>query len=72
MVKVISLSDEAYNRLNRIKMNRSFSQIVIELVGNTRKSLRDFSGVISNREAEIMKKNIMISRKKEKLREVKF
>jgi predicted CopG family antitoxin len=32
MVKVISLSNEAYNKLRLLKRDKSFSEIVIELV----------------------------------------
>jgi len=76
MVKVISLSEEAYKTLKTIKGNNSFSELVIELVNEKpkNKSLIDFFGVFKENadEWEKIKKNIYEDRKKFKLREVKL
>ena len=77
MVKVISLSEEAYRRLKAIKRERSFSELVIELVddrGKKKKNIMDFFGIWANRKGEIEKMKRMIEgdREKFKLREVKL
>ncbi|MFA5174356.1 MAG: antitoxin VapB family protein [Candidatus Pacearchaeota archaeon] len=75
MVKVISLSNDAYDRLKSIKDNKSFSEIVVELI-ECKKKKRDiskFAGIFKNDEewGKIMD-NIEKDRKNFKLREVKF
>ena len=73
MVKVISLSDNAYNKLSKIKRNQSFSEVIIELIeGKQKTSLRNFVGLISKEEGEKWKKEVSENRKKQKMREVKF
>lgn len=74
MVKVISLSDEAYAKLRSFKRNKSFSQVIIELAGNEQRSILDFAGVFSGNKKEWGKIKGMIyrDRKKSKLREVSF
>ena len=73
MVKVISLSENAYGKLSRIKMNKSFSEVIIELVeGKQRKNLREFSGWILKEEGAKMKKETSENRKKQKMKEVKL
>ncbi len=76
MVKVISLSNEAYERLKRIKEGKSFSEVVVELVDNkTReKDIMKFVGIWADRKKEVdkMKKMIEEDRKKFKLRGVNF
>ena len=76
MVKVISLSEEAYRRLKDIKRERSFSDIVIELTENKtkKKDLSRFAGAFKDNAEEWkkIKKKIYEDRKKFKLREVKF
>lgn len=75
MVKVISLSDEAYGRLKALKGERSFSEIVIEFTaGKKKRNILDFFGAFAdnkNKWAEISKK-IYEDRKKIKTREVNF
>lgn len=49
MVKVISLSDEAYGVLARMKENKSFSELVLDLVREAQRtddqaSILDFAG----------------------------
>ena len=75
MVKVISLSNEAYEKLKSIKRDRSFSEIVVELIEKKKKkNIMDFFGIWANRKEEIkeMKKIIESDRRKFKLREVKL
>jgi predicted CopG family antitoxin len=75
MVKVISLSDEAYNRLRALKKGRSFSEVVVELVESRKKgNLMKFFGAFADSadEWEEIKKKIYENRKKLKTREYKF
>jgi len=73
MVKVISLSDEAYGKLSSIKRNLSFSKIIINLMEEKNKrSLRDFAGVWSEEEGEKFKAFVKENRKKQKMRSVNF
>ncbi|MBS3075292.1 antitoxin VapB family protein [Candidatus Pacearchaeota archaeon] len=76
MVKVISLSNEAYEKLKAIKNGKSFSEVVVELVDcrKNKKNLSDFFGIWKEDSDEWgkIKKEIYEDRKKAKLREVKF
>ncbi len=75
MVKVISLSDEAYRRLKAIKGNRSFSEIVIDITSDgKKKDIMKFCGLWrdDSKYWENFKKEIRKSRDRAKLREVKF
>jgi predicted CopG family antitoxin len=75
MVKVISLSNDAYEKLKAIKNGKSFSEVVVELV-ECKKKKRDlmrFAGIFKDDEkwAKAMDE-IEKDRKNFKLREVKF
>ena len=75
MVKVISLSNEAYNKLRAIKGNRSFSELVINIMEKkNKKTLMDFYGIWADKKEEVekMKKMIEDDRKKFKLRDFKW
>ncbi len=76
MVKVISLSNEAYRRLKARKGNKSFSEVVIELDRlNMRKgNIMKFAGAFAGNadEWERIKKKIYSDRAKAKLKEVKL
>lgn len=77
MVKIISLSNEAYEKLKLIKNGKSFSEIVVDLLDKNRienkKKLIDFFGIWKNdKEVEKIKKKIYEDRRKSKLKEVKF
>ena len=79
MVKVISLSDEAYRRLRARKGNKSFSEIVIEYIdyadkNKKKKDLSRFFGAFKENadEWEKIKNKIYEDRKKFRLREVKL
>jgi predicted CopG family antitoxin len=65
MTKVISLSDEAYGRLKKIKQNKSFSEIILEIT--TEKTNDKFASSIGtwNEDfAEDLKKKTYNERKK--------
>jgi len=73
MVKVISLSEEAYGKLSIIKRNLSFSKVIISLIEEkNKKSLRDFAGVWSEGEGEKFKAFVNENRRKQKMRSVNF
>ena len=75
MVKVISLSEEAYALLKANKRDRSFSEVVIEFVPEKKKkSLMDFFGIWADRAEDVgkMKELIEEDRKKFKLRTYKL
>ena len=76
MVKVISLSEEAYKKLKLLKRGRSFSETIIDIsdVKSRRRNILDFAGAFSDNadEWEKIKKKIYGDRKKAKLREYKW
>jgi len=64
MTKIVSLSDEAYERLKKMKNERSFSEIIIELTfEKTKDNLMKFAGALSKEEADKIKKDIYNERK---------
>lgn len=75
MVKVISLSEEAYMKLKSIKGERSFSEVVVELTEKTGKgSLLDLFGKWPGGKEELtrIKKVLEEERSKAHLRETKW
>ncbi len=74
MVKVISLSNEAYNKLKMIKGNKSFSETILETIENKKKkNILEFFGVLKNKEEWArIKKELEEDRKKFKSREFKL
>jgi predicted CopG family antitoxin len=77
MVKVMSVSDEAYKKLKAIKRDKSFSEIIIEVVDNrnrNKRSIAEFAGAFGDNadEWEKIKRKIYSDRKKTKLREYKW
>jgi len=75
MVKVISLSDEAYTKLKSKKIgDRSFSDVVIELVDKKKEgSIMDFFGILKNDKDAISSfEKAYKERKNIKLRNIKF
>ena len=75
MVKVISLSNEAYERLKVLKgKDKSFSDVVIEVtVNRKKKNLMDFFGIWKDDKYwDDFNDKIRKSRDKAKLRGVKF
>ncbi|MDO8460742.1 MAG: antitoxin VapB family protein [Nanoarchaeota archaeon] len=77
MVKVVSLSNEAYEKLKVLKGDKSFSDLVIELVEEKRKRKKEimkFAGIFSENSKfwGEMEKKIYEDRKRSRLREIKF
>jgi predicted CopG family antitoxin len=76
MVKVISLSNEAYGKLKAIKNGKSFSEVVIDLIDCTKKNknnLIKFAGIFKDDTGwEKIMGDIEKDRKNFKLRGVKF
>jgi predicted CopG family antitoxin len=64
MTKVISISDEAYDALKKIKSDRSFSEIIMEITREIRKEMFVSSiGGWGDKTAERVKKKINEERK---------
>ena len=64
MTKVISISDEAYELLRRLKLSKSFSEIIIDISrGKNKEGLMKFAGILNNEEGENIKKEIYKDRK---------
>ena len=64
MTKVISISDEAYERLKKLKDEMSFSEVIVELtIEKSENNLMKFAGALTNEEAEKIKKEIYEERK---------
>lgn len=64
MTRVVSLSDEAYEELSRLKEQMSFSEIVIELVKERKKdALLALAGSWSKKDGEKIKRRIYEERK---------
>ncbi len=77
MVKVISLSEEAYKKLKSLKGEKSFSEIVIEITSGKRKraeNIMKLAGAWKDDSEywDNFKKEIQKSRDKTKLREYKW
>ena len=64
MTKIISISDDAYDELKKLKRDTSFSKIILELSKIKKKnSIMDFAGIIDKEEGERMLKMIKEERK---------
>ncbi|MDI6721178.1 MAG: antitoxin VapB family protein [Candidatus Aenigmarchaeota archaeon] len=74
MTKVISLSDEAYTELEKLKNAKdSFSDVVIRLSKKEKRPLSDFFGKWSDKESlDWLEKSIKRTRKETKMRDVEF
>lgn len=75
MVKVISLSNDAYEKLkSRKNHDKSFSDVVIEMIDKKEKpSIMDFFGILKDDKDTIDTfKKVIEDRKHIKLRDVKF
>lgn len=76
MVKVISIQDDVYEELSKRKDNKSFSQVIRELVAESKKEttfgdLIGYLGTLSPREASIMKRETDEGRKRAKSRNIR-
>lgn len=59
MTKVISISDDAYNELVKIKLRKSFSELIMELsMKNKKNNLVKFAGILNDEEAGKIKREI--------------
>ncbi len=75
MTKVISLSDEAYENLRKLKViKESFSEVVNRLTAKEKRSLAEFAGKWSGPKDELdtLAKKIREEREAAKGREVKL
>lgn len=64
MTRIISISDEAYNTLKRIKAQRSFSEIILAIAREkAKKDIMAFAGVLSDKEGEELKNRMYEERK---------
>ena len=75
MTKVISLSDDAYEDLSKLKKEgESFSDVVIRLSKKEKKPLIEFFGKWAGPKEELdqIEKEIYETRKKAKMRDVEF
>lgn len=69
MTKTISLSDEAYNELKKLKNGYSFSEVILEITKEKKKeNIMKYAGTWDNKEALKIKKQLMEERKKAKSR----
>ncbi|MEK6928115.1 MAG: antitoxin VapB family protein [Nanoarchaeota archaeon] len=63
--KNISITEEAYNRLARLrKGNESFSELIIEVTGNV--NLMDYFGILSKEKGDKLEKNITLLKSRDK------
>ena len=66
-MKTIMISDDVYNKLARIKGDKSFSDIIEELIEESislrRKKIEKYFGILKEEEAEELKKEIYEMRK---------
>jgi len=67
-MKTIIVKDDVYRKLNEIKGNKSFSDIIEELIEESlslrKKKLKKYFGILSKEEAEELEKEIKEMRKK--------
>ncbi len=65
MTKVISISDEAYEELKRLKNGISFTKVIIELTNTKKKgSIIKYAGVLTKEEGNAILDEIRKERKK--------
>lgn len=75
MVKVISLSNNAYDKLKSLKGKKSFSELIVDLLNRKvqKKNIMEFAGIWKDDEYwENFKKDIKETRKSAKLKEAKL
>jgi len=67
-MKTIVIRDDVYRKLNEIKGNKSFSDIIEELIEESlslrRKKLEKYFGILSEEEAKELEREIKEMRKK--------
>ncbi|MEM0373181.1 MAG: antitoxin VapB family protein [Sulfolobaceae archaeon] len=76
MPKVITISDDVYEKLSKIKGNKSFSQVINELIEYYNKNRKGrvealdlIFGILSEEEAKELEKEVEEFRKSFKVRE---
>ena len=76
MPKVITISDDVYDKLSKLKGNKSFSQIINELIEYYNKNRKGrvealdiILGIINEKDAEELEKEVKELRKNFKVRE---
>jgi predicted CopG family antitoxin len=66
-MKTIMIRDDVYNKLARIKGDKSFSDIIEELIEESislrRKKIEKYFGILKEEEAEELKKEIYEARR---------
>jgi predicted CopG family antitoxin len=71
-MKTIMISDETYRKLSSIKGEKSFTELLSELVDRLKqtniKNIMDFAGIINDEEAEALQKTVNKIRKRAKAR----
>ncbi len=69
--KTISVTDEAYGRLNSKKKEKeSFSEVILRLTG--KRSLTEFAGIFSGKQAKELESNVLENRKASRSRLARF
>jgi len=67
-MKTIMIRDDVYRKLNEIKGNKSFSDIIEELIGESlslrKKKLEKYFGILSEEEAKELEREIKEMRKR--------
>mgnify|MGYP001573395260 FL=1 len=70
--KTISITEEAYERLARLKReNESFSLVINRITGKRKVKLSDFHGILSKKAGEALEKSILEMREKDKKNRLK-
>lgn len=64
MTKIISISDEAYEELSKLKNGSSFTEVILNIIQEKKKdSLIKFAGILTEEEGNKILKNIKEERK---------
>lgn len=63
MTKVISISDEAYERLKKLKEGMSFTEVIIELSECKKPDIMKFAGSLTDKEGKDVIAGILNERK---------
>lgn len=75
MVRVISLSNEAYEKLKSLKGRKSFSELIVDLLNRKvqKKNIMEFAGIWKDDKYwENFNKEVKKTRKNSKLKEVRL
>ncbi|MGI0141497.1 MAG: antitoxin VapB family protein [Candidatus Micrarchaeales archaeon] len=72
MAKQISISDEVYETLLKMKEGRSFSEVIKSMTKKKNKSLMQYAGMLKHRKKELKELEKQISEEREKNHGRKF